>query len=119
MKRDKLALVSFVSLALLISLVPLFSGCRTSAPTAEKSVALLNLSDLTGPLGGINVPGATGGDDYLKDINEKGGVEGIKINQIVVDTRYDTARAVSAYKRYRAEPKLLMVLAISTGVAKA
>lgn len=59
------------------------------------------------------------GDDYIKDINARGGVDGVKINHIVVDTRYDTARAVSAYKRYSAQPKLLMVLAVSTGAAKA
>lgn len=119
MIKGKLIPAIFVSLALLIALVPLFYGCRAARPQTEKSVALLNLSDLTGPLGGINVPGAMGGDDYIKDVNERGGIEGIKINQIIVDTRYDTARAVSAYKRYRTEPKLLMVLAISTGVAKA
>jgi len=119
MMRGKLLAISFISLALFISLMPLFSGCSAPKPLAEKSAAILNLSDLTGPLGGINVPGAMGGDDYVKDINERGGVDGIKINHIVVDTRYDTARAVSAYKRYRNEPKLLMVLAISTSVAKA
>jgi branched-chain amino acid transport system substrate-binding protein len=57
--------------------------------------------------------------DFIKDINEKGGVEGIKINFIGIDTRYDVARAVSAYKRYRRAPKLLMVNSISTGIGKA
>ncbi len=100
-------------------LVFLFFGCTAQQPAAEKFVTILNLSDLTGPLGGINVPGATGGDDYIKDTNERGGVDGVKINHVVVDTRYDTARAVSAYKRYCTQPQLLMVLAVSTGAAKA
>lgn len=51
----------FGVLALLAVLVPLFSSCAAQKPSAEKFVTILNLSDLTGPLGGINVPGAMGG----------------------------------------------------------
>ena len=60
-----------------------------------------------------------GCEDYIKDLNARGGVDGVKIKFIGVDTRYDVARGVSAYKRYRAEPKLLVVNAIGTPIGKA
>jgi len=87
--------------------------------TLAKEVSYLSLADYTGPIAGLNVPADMGLSDFIKDINEKGGVEGIKINFIGIDTRYDVARAVSAYKRYRRAPKLLMVNSISTGIGKA
>jgi len=87
--------------------------------TAAKEVSYLSLADYTGPIAGLNVPADMGLSDFIKEINEKGGVDGIKINFIGIDTRYDVARAVSAYKRYRRTEKLLMVNSISTGIGKA
>jgi branched-chain amino acid transport system substrate-binding protein len=84
-----------------------------------KEVAYLSLADYTGPIAGLNVPADMGLSDFIKELNEKGGVDGVKINFIGIDTRYDVARAVSAYKRYRRTPKLLMVNSISTGIGKA
>ncbi|MFP4087783.1 MAG: ABC transporter substrate-binding protein [Desulfobacteraceae bacterium] len=86
---------------------------------AEKEVAYLSLADYTGPIAGLNVPADMGLEDFIKDVNAKGGVEGVKIKFIGIDTRYDVARAVSAYKRYRRTPRLLMVNSISTGIGKA
>ena len=92
-----------------------------SAPASaeEREVAYLSLADYTGPIAGLNVPADIGLEDYIKEINAAGGVDGIKIRFIGVDTRYDVARAVSAYKRYRRTPRLLMVNSISTGIGKA
>jgi branched-chain amino acid transport system substrate-binding protein len=85
----------------------------------EKTVTYLSLADYTGAIAGLNVPADMGVEDYFKELNARGGVEGVKVKFIGVDTRYDVARAVSAYKRYRNEPKLLVVNAISTGIGKA
>jgi branched-chain amino acid transport system substrate-binding protein len=46
-------------------------------------------------------------------------VDGVKIKFIGVDTRYDVARGVSAYKRYRTASKLLVANAIGTPIGKA
>ena len=86
---------------------------------AEKEVAYLSLADYTGPIAGLNVPADMGLEDFIKEVNAKGGVDGVKIKFIGIDTRYDVARAVSAYKRYRRTPRLLMVNSISTGIGKA
>lgn len=85
----------------------------------EKHVTYLSLADYTGPIAGLNVPADMGVEDFFKDLNDRGGVEGVKVKFLGVDTRYDVARGVSAYKRYRTEHKLLVFNAISTGIGKA
>jgi branched-chain amino acid transport system substrate-binding protein len=86
----------------------------------EKYVTYLSLADYTGAIAGLNVPADQGVEDYITELNNvRGGVEGVKIKFIGVDTRYDVARAVSAYKRYRNEPKLLVMNTIGTPLAKA
>jgi len=86
---------------------------------AEKQVTYLSLADYTAAIAGLNVPADMGCEDYIKDLNSRGGVDGVKVKFIGVDTRYDVARGVSAYKRYRTEPKLLVANAISTPIGKA
>ena len=94
-------------------------SCAPKAPAAEKSVTYLSLSDLTGPGAGLVFPIVEAVGFAFDDINSKGGIKGVKINQIVVDTRYDTARTVSAYKRYRTEPKAFWVFIPLTPGVKA
>jgi branched-chain amino acid transport system substrate-binding protein len=106
---------------LVLMLITCLSVAILSSPSfaKEKVVAYLSLADYTGPIAGLNVPADMGLEDYIKEINAKGGVDGVKIDFIGIDTRYDVARAVSAYKRYRRTPRLLMVNSISTGIGKA
>lgn len=103
--------------ALLLSLA-LASG-PSSVIGAEKYVAYLSLADYTGAIAGLDLPANMGCEDYFKYLNGRGGVEGVKVRFIDVDTRYDIARGVSAFTRYRKTNKLLVVNAISPGVRKA
>ena len=112
MRKECLIFLSIV-LAICLSVVTF------SSSSFAKEVAYLSLADYTGPIAGLNVPADMGLEDYIKEINAKGGVDGVKIKLIGIDTRYDTARAVSAYKRYRRDPKLLVVNSISTAIGKA
>ena len=109
--------VLFLSIVVTICLILAAFGSTSFAK--EREVVYLSLADYTGPIAGLNVPADMGLEDYIKEINAKGGIEGIKIKFIGIDTRYDVARAVSAYKRYRRTPRLLMVNSISTGIGKA
>lgn len=84
----------------------------------EKYVTFLCLNDFTGPVGGLGTPGNLGAEDFFSDLNARGGVQGVKVKYIAVDTRYDLARAVSAFKRYRKEHKLSMINGVSTALAK-
>ena len=106
-----------IFLSIILAVCLSIAGLSSSA--FAKEVEYLSLADYTGPIAGLNVPADMGLEDYLKDINARGGVDGVKIKLIGIDTRYDTARAVSAYKRYRRSPKLLVVNSISTGIGKA
>lgn len=117
MRKGKLLLLGAVVMSVLVAL-PVISGCA-KAPPAGAEVVYLSLADYTGAIAGLNVPAEAGVQDYLADLNERGGVDGVKIRYLGVDTRYDTARAVSAYKRYRTEPNLFVVNMISTAAGKA
>ncbi len=87
-----------------------------AAQAAE--IKFLDLSDFTGPVAGLAMPGSLGIEDYIKDLNARGGIEGVKVNYIGVDTRYDVARALSAFKRYRRDPKVVIVNTVSTPLGK-
>jgi len=74
---------------------------------ADKEVVYLSLADYTGPSGGLDNFIQQGTEDYFKYVNDQGGINGVKIKFIGVDTRADVARVVSAYKRYIRTPKVL------------
>ncbi|MBM3302168.1 MAG: ABC transporter permease, partial [Deltaproteobacteria bacterium] len=57
-----------------LTLLPLPAGAQ------GKEVSFLDLSDFTGPVAGLALPSSIGIEDYLKDVNAKGGVEGVKLN---------------------------------------
>lgn len=89
-----------------------------SGTAQAEEVKFLDLSDFTGPVAGLALPGSMGTEDYIKDINAKGGVDGVKIKYIGVDTRYDVARGLSAFKRYRRDPKVVAGTIVSTPLGK-
>lgn len=109
----------FTAILISISLVLPLVNCAPSAPPQEKFVTYLSLSDLTGPGAGLVVPIVEAVDISFEDLNAHGGANGVKVKSVVVDTRYDTARTVSAYKRYRTEPKAFWVFIPLTPGVKA
>ena len=111
----------FILAAILMSVVvalPLAS-CAPKGPAEEKYVTYLSLSDLTGPGAGLVFPFVEATGFAFDDLNSRGGVDGVKINSIIVDTRYDTARTVSGYKRYRTEHKVIFAFIPLTSGVKA
>ncbi len=118
--KTKVVLLSAVVLSLVLVMLPLASSCAPAKPKAvEKFVTMLDITDITGPAGTVCYPHTIGLEDNFKRINEEGGVDGVKIKLISVDCRYDVARGVSAYKRYRTEPKLVFVGVDITGTTLA
>jgi ABC-type branched-subunit amino acid transport system substrate-binding protein len=114
MEKKKLLMVfSILLLTMAIGFQP------SPAIGAKKYVTYLGLEDFTGPIAGITVSFNEGIRDHFVYMNEQGGIDGVTINPILLDTRYDTARAVSAFKRYRREHKLVFILIASTGVGRA
>lgn len=85
---------------------------------ASREVSWVELGDLTGPVAGLDVPGTMGFEDYLKDVNARGGVDGVRIRFVCVDTRYDVARGLSSFKRYRRDESVLGIGIVSTPLGK-
>jgi ABC-type branched-subunit amino acid transport system substrate-binding protein len=106
-------------LVVILGLFLVFGVGWHTALAQEKTVTFLDLTDITGAISGLAGPGSEMCDATFKFYNAQGGIDGVKINYIGVDTRYDVARALSAYKRYRKTPKLLLVNTIGTGLGKA
>jgi ABC-type branched-subunit amino acid transport system substrate-binding protein len=95
-----------------------FVSISTSSFGADKEVAYLSMGDYTGPSANTGIPCDSGCEDGFKYINDKGGIQGVKVKFIPVDTRYEVARAVSAYKQLRKTPNLLVVGCPGTAVGK-
>jgi len=85
----------------------------------EKVIHFIEIGPLTGPGAGAVLPVAWGYADYFKDLNARGGIDGIKVKHIAVDSRYDVARGVSIYQRYRRTPRTIMIQTHKTGLTKA
>lgn len=85
---------------------------------SAREVVFLDLTDFTGPVAGLALPGSLGLEDYIKDINARGGVQGVKVKYIGVDTRYDVARMLSSFKRYRRDEAVLGINIVSTPFGK-
>ena len=74
------------------------------------------LSYRTGPYAPNGVPWANGYVDYLKLVNARGGVNGVKISFEECETGYDTARSVECYERLKGKNGgATMVQPLSTG----
>jgi branched-chain amino acid transport system substrate-binding protein len=72
------------------------------------------LSYRTGPYAPNGTPWANGFVDYLKLVNAKGGINGVKISYEECETGYDTARSVECYERLKSKnPSFVQTL--STG----
>ena len=108
-----------IALPMLLMVFIILLGLTPTGECAEKSVTFLGLVDYSGPVAGLSADIARGQEDYAKEVNSRGGVNGIKINCINVDTRYNVARAVSAYRRYRRGHNVLAVSFHSTPFGKA
>jgi branched-chain amino acid transport system substrate-binding protein len=106
---------------LFVALIFILMGCTLppmDTPAMATEVAFLDLSDFTGPVAGLALPISSGLEDYIKEINGKGGVEGVKIKYIGVDTRYDVARTISAFKRYARDTQVVAMGIVSTPAGK-
>lgn len=101
---------------LLAMVLMLWNPVPGSAQAAE--VKFLDLSDFTGPIAVLALPGSQGMEDYIKDINVRGGIDGVTIKYIGVDTRYDVARGLSAFKRYSRDRDVAAMLIVSVPLGK-
>ena len=97
--------------ALLVS-VTMVTSTQSIAQAKEQFVPILSYR--TGPYAPNGTPWANGFVDYLKLVNAKGGINGVKIAYEECETGYDTARSVECYERLKSKnPSFVQTL--STG----
>src|SRR5438876_3435570 len=73
----------------------------TSAYAQAKEQFIPVLSYRTGPYAPNGTPWANGFVDYLKLVNARGGLNGVKLTFEECETGYDTARSVECYERLK------------------
>src|SRR2546427_8196273 len=81
---------------------------------AQPTIKLGNLVDLTGPTSDQGKDIAQGRTDAVQYINEKGGVNGKKLELVSVEYGFQPPRAVAAYKKFVEDDKVLLVLGYGT-----
>ena len=96
------------------------AGATSVLPTAALAQAkeqfMPVLSYRTGPYAPNGVPWADGYVDYLKLVNARGGINGVKVSFEECETGYDTARSVECYERLKGKNGgASMVQPLSTG----
>ena len=79
------------------------SALSTSAFAQAKDQFIPVLSYRTGPYGPNGAPWANGYVDYLKLVNARGGINGVKLTFEECETGYDTARSVECYERLKSK----------------
>lgn len=90
----------------LVSIATALAGfaALTAVPAAqaqEQFVPLLVYR--TGQFAPLGIPWADGKQDYLKLVNARGGINGVKIGFEECETAYDTAKGVECYERLKAK----------------
>src|SRR5215813_8837241 len=101
-----LSVVFGVLAAFALGLAPGSAGAQT--------IKIGNLVDLTGPTSDQGKDIAQGRNDATQYINEKGGVNGRKLELVSVEYGFQPPRAVAAYKKFVQDDKVLLVLGYGT-----
>jgi branched-chain amino acid transport system substrate-binding protein len=90
-----------------------------STSFAAQTIKVGGLWDLTGATADVGKPFAEGVQDAIAMINEKGGVNGKKIELINVDYAYKIPQANAAYKKFVESDKVIMINGWGTGDTEA
>src|SRR5512137_1734356 len=86
---------------------------------AAETIKVGGLWDLTGVTADVGKPFADGVQDAIASINEKGGINGKKIELINVDYAYKIPQANAAYKKFVESDKVVMINGWGTGDTEA
>ena len=97
---------------LLVGLLAL--GIAAAPAEAQTPIKLGNLVDLTGPTSDQGKDIAKGRNDAVQWFNEKGGINGRKIELVSVEYGFQPPRAVAAYKKFVEQDKVLLMLGYGT-----
>ena len=100
-----------------LALATCLAAVATTAFAQAKEQFFPALPYRTGPFAPNGVPWANGYLDYLKLVNARGGINGVKIIFEECETGYDTARGVECYERLKGKNGgATMFQPLSTGI---
>lgn len=96
-------------LTILIALITLVAGATPAgAQDAIGSTLRVGaLFDLTGPTNTIGEPFARGASDYVGYVNSKGGINGQKVDLIVIDYQYDAQKSLAGFTRLATSDRVI------------
>jgi branched-chain amino acid transport system substrate-binding protein len=100
-----------LALCVVLGLLTLGLG---ASPADAQVIKIGNLVDLTGPTSDQGKDIAQGRNDAVQYLNEKGGVNGRKLELVSVEYGFQPPRAVAAYKKFVEDDKVLLVLGYGT-----
>ena len=113
MRRKNLLVLSLVIiLSLLVCKNVKASDVRG---VTDKSIKIGLIGDHTGPASSVAMPAIKAIKNYIKYINESGGVHGRKLKIIEEDTRYSIPAAISAYKKLVYKDAIFAMQSVATG----
>src|ERR1700757_1780964 len=90
-----------------------------SVPPAAAQVKVGGLFDLTGVTSEVGKPYAQAVIDHVALLNEKGGINGKKIELSAVDYGYKIPQAVATYKKFKDDDKVILINGWGTGDTEA
>ncbi len=94
--------MKFKTLAIATATVAAGLGTLLASPAAQAADQFMPLLVYrTGQFAPLGIPWADGKQDYLKLVNAKGGVNGVKITFEECETAYDTGKGVECYERLK------------------
>uniref|UniRef100_UPI00333F2BE8 ABC transporter substrate-binding protein n=1 Tax=Castellaniella defragrans TaxID=75697 RepID=UPI00333F2BE8 len=104
--------------ALLVAAGMIAAPAAALAQEAEQYAPIFSYR--TGPIAPNGIPVANGTVDYLKLVNAKGGINGVKFKIEECEFAYDTAKGIECYERMKGKNGgAAIVQSISTGVTNA
>lgn len=86
---------------------------------AAKDIPIGGIFDVTGATGDVGKEYAMAIKDYIRYVNENGGINGRKIKLYDVDYQYKIPQAIAAYKKMKARNKIVAVMGWGTGDTEA
>ncbi|TAK36722.1 MAG: ABC transporter substrate-binding protein [Chloroflexota bacterium] len=102
------------------SVAPAAASAKPATAPAGAEIVIGVAADLTGPFAMSGIAQNAGQVAYARYVNEKlGGVNGVKVKLVTVDTSFDTNAEVAAYKRFRDVDKALWMGNLSADAALA
>jgi branched-chain amino acid transport system substrate-binding protein len=90
-----------------------------AVPPAAAQVKVGGLFDLTGVTSEVGKPYAQAVIDHVALLNEKGGINGKKIELSAVDYGYKIPQAVATYKKFKDDDKVILINGWGTGDTEA